>query len=139
VNSRLDELQAAILRVKLPYLDADNSSRRRIAAIYRNTLQGRNNIQLPEERDDSYHVYHQFVIQCSERDQRLSTLKSEGVGCGIHYPMPVHRQPAYDRQAYQPVALVQTDAMVSRIMSLPIYPEMTTEDAGAVAAAILRG
>jgi dTDP-4-amino-4,6-dideoxygalactose transaminase len=124
-NSRLDELQAAILRVKLPYLDAGNRRRAAIAAVYNEGLAG-TGLVLPSKRSDATHVYHQYVVRHPERDLLRAKLKDKGIGTNIHYPMPVHRQPAYaGRCELGPGGLDNTDKIASQILSLPMYPELS--------------
>lgn len=120
INSRLDEIQAAILRVKLPYLDADNDARRRIAGIYRSALRG---VRSPGCRSDCTHVYHQYVVRSPRRDQLLRHLRGKGIEVSIHYPLAVHQQPAYDGRVRK-MHLSNTEEIVREILSLPIYPEL---------------
>lgn len=129
VNSRLDEIQAAILRVKLKYLDDNNDSRRVIANIYKKMLESNDNIILPDEKKDAKHVYHLFVIQTIYREELLDELKRKNIFLGIHYPVPVHCQPAYASTKYSPLPLKQTENIASKILSLPIFPEMKETDA----------
>jgi dTDP-4-amino-4,6-dideoxygalactose transaminase len=125
VNSRLDELQAAILAAKLPHLDAQNRRRASIATAYSKILQG-TRIQPPASRDSSEHVYHLYVTRCANRDQFQAALKQAGIGSGIHYPVPVHLQPAYaNRIALGPGGCPETEAAAGEILSLPMYPELT--------------
>jgi dTDP-4-amino-4,6-dideoxygalactose transaminase len=127
VNSRLDEMQAAILRVKLRYLDVANAKRAAIAAVYREML------ELPDA--DAGHVYHQFVIRTKRRDALRAFLTENGVGTLIHYPVPVHLQPAYSGRLAAG-ALGQTEAAAREVLSLPMYPELPLESAQVVAAQI---
>ena len=123
-NSRLDELQAAILRVKLARLDADNQRRRAIAAAYDTGLAGLP-LTLPRELPGAVHVYHQYVVRVAGRDAVKAALAVRGVGSNIHYPLPVHLQPAYlGRTAMGPSGLRATEALGGEILSLPIYPQM---------------
>jgi dTDP-4-amino-4,6-dideoxygalactose transaminase len=125
VNSRLGELQAAILRVRLPYLDAGNQRRRAIAATYDAGLANAG-LVLPVERTGATHVYHQYVVRHPDRDQFQARLKQKGIDTNIHYPVPVHRQPAYaGRFDIDPGGLGATDAVATQILSLPMYPELT--------------
>jgi dTDP-4-amino-4,6-dideoxygalactose transaminase len=126
-NSRLDELQAAILRVKLKYLDQDNRQRAELAKIYDQELRGLP-LRLPAVRDEVTHVYHLFVIRTAERDQLLAYLKANGVGALVHYPLPVHLQPAYKNRLAKPGDLPETEKAAAEILSLPLYPELTRED-----------
>lgn len=126
-NSRLDEIQAAILRVKLKYLDTDNARRREIADLYRQELSQIMNIILPQQKPDTFHVYHQFVMRAGCRDELLKHFKNNGIGAAIHYPMPVHKQPAY-KAIRTPGQLLETEKACEEIISLPIYPELTKQD-----------
>jgi dTDP-4-amino-4,6-dideoxygalactose transaminase len=125
VNSRLDELQAAILRVRLPYLDAGNRRRTAIAAAYDAGL-AHTGLVLPAKRAGAAHVYHQYVVRHPDRDRLQDGLKKKGIGTNVHYPVPVHRQPAYaGRFDAAPGGLRRTDEMASQILSLPMYPELS--------------
>lgn len=130
-NSRLDELQAAILRVKLQYLDADNDRRRTIADLY-DALLRESDLVLPRRRDDATHVFHLYVVRSDERDDLLVRLKAAGVGASIHYP-PVHLQPAYHGRVRGAANLANTEHAAKEILSLPIYPELTDEEIEKVA------
>jgi dTDP-4-amino-4,6-dideoxygalactose transaminase len=124
VNSRLDELQAGILRVRLPYLNAGNQRRAAIAAAYDEGLAG-TGLVLPKKRAGATHVYHQYVVRHPDRNRFRSRLKEKGIGTNIHYPVPVHRQPAYaGRFDIDPGGLETTDAVATQILSLPMYPEL---------------
>ena len=136
INSRLDEIQAAILRVKLRNLHNDNNSRIRIAEIYRDLLKLNANVTLPAKLDNTKHVYHQFVIQCDSQQNLLKELKKKEIYLGIHYPQPVHNQPAFSMKEYKPVSLTQTESVSSRILSLPMFPELDENDAVEVATEI---
>jgi dTDP-4-amino-4,6-dideoxygalactose transaminase len=126
-NSRLDEVQAAVLRVKLKYLDADNLSRQTIARGYDQALAG-TGVELPTPGTGAMHVYHQYVIKTPQRDGLQAYLKSQGIGTAIHYPVPVHLQPAYSgRLVPQGVDLGSTEAVCRQILSLPMYPELPAE------------
>lgn len=133
-NSRLDELQAAILRVKLRYLDADNERRRRIADLYDDLLRDAD-LVLPRRRKDATHVFHLYVVRSGERDDLCRRLKLAGVGASIHYPQPVHLQPAYSGKNISADRLTNTERIAKEILSLPIYPELTVEEIERVAAA----
>jgi dTDP-4-amino-4,6-dideoxygalactose transaminase len=136
VNSRLDELQAAILRVKLPHLDAGNTRRQAIAAAYDAALSG-TPIAPPARRSDATHVFHQYVVRVADRDAVQARLRAAGVGTGIHYPVPVHRQPAYrDRMALGPANCQASEAAAAEVLSLPVYPELADDQVAAVAQAI---
>jgi len=125
-NSRLDEMQAAILRVKLRHLDADNSKRRRLAKLYDGALR-ETNLVLPKERENCVHIYHLYVILSQRRDELLAFLRAKGVGAAIHYPVPVHLQPAY-KHLQGSDNLAQTERVANEIISLPMYPELGEAD-----------
>ncbi|MBW1999036.1 MAG: DegT/DnrJ/EryC1/StrS family aminotransferase [Deltaproteobacteria bacterium] len=123
-NSRLDEIQAAILRVKLKHLDKNNQERVKLAKAYNRSLRDLP-LSLPREAPGTAHVYHQYVIACqdeSTRERLLSFLNENGIQCAIHYPVPVHLQPAYTRFPHPDLKV--TENIAKRIVSLPIYPEM---------------
>ena len=125
-NSRLDEMQAAILRVKLRYLDEDNSHRRNLAKLY-DELLSPSCLVLPHERIDCSHVYHQYVVRSSKRDPLMTYLKSNGVDAQIHYPIPVHMQPAYRDRIGVEGLLPFTEKICQEILSLPIHPFLTCD------------
>ncbi|MBX6744113.1 MAG: DegT/DnrJ/EryC1/StrS family aminotransferase [Acetobacteraceae bacterium] len=125
VNSRLDEVQAAILRARLPHLDAGNARRREIAAAYDAALEG-GPISPPTRRPGAEHVFHQYVIRSEDRAGLQARLKEEGIGTGIHYPVPVHLQPAYkERVPLGPAGCAETERAAREVLSLPMYPELT--------------
>lgn len=134
VNSRLDEIQAAILRVKLRYLDADNSRRAQIADYYQDALAG-SDLITPSKREGREHVYHLYVVRSAGRDKVLETLRGGGVAAAIHYPVPVHLQPAYRGRGIDPWPLPHSERAAATVLSLPIYPELAREDMETVAAA----
>ncbi|HKR14556.1 MAG TPA: DegT/DnrJ/EryC1/StrS family aminotransferase [Pyrinomonadaceae bacterium] len=125
VNSRLDGMQAAILRVKLRYLDEWNQKRRQIADAYRDQLTDRG-IVLPTVHENAEPVWHLFVIRVGERERLQSMLKEEGIATGFHYPVPLHQQPAYEdrRGSYK---LPVTERVAQEVVSLPMYPELDQE------------
>jgi dTDP-4-amino-4,6-dideoxygalactose transaminase len=131
-NRRLDTLQAAILDVKLRYLDQWNRRRAAIAARYRDLLADLP-LQLPVTAPGREHVYHLFVLQLDRRDQVMAELREEGIGAGIHYPIPIHLQPAYTHLGHGPGSFPAAEKMAERLLSLPIYPEMTDEQVEHVA------
>src|SRR5947209_6605110 len=126
VNARLDELQAAVLRVKMPYLDRWNAARQAHAQTYSEQLQDVVEA-VPVVRSWGTHVYCYYVIQVAERDQFRKALEQMGIATGIHYPVPIHLQPACNRYGYTRGMLPITEAVASRIVSLPMYPELTEE------------
>lgn len=124
VNSRLDELQAAILNIKLKHLDADNKSRREIANQY-NMLLDELELVLPVESPDTLHVYHQYVVTCENRNQIKKQLSERKIYAGIHYALPGHLHRGYAHRCVLPDAgLPVTEQTVKKILSLPIYPEL---------------
>ena len=129
-NSRLDELQAAVLSVKLKSLDSDNQNRGRLAGRYLEGLQELP-IELPATRGDSTHVYHLFVIRTDDRDALRSHLQKDDVNTSIQYPVPVHLQPYYScSSANSPLHV--TERLAKDILSLPMYPELSSDDLGKV-------
>jgi dTDP-4-amino-4,6-dideoxygalactose transaminase len=134
-NRRLDTLQAAVLRVKLPHLDAWNESRRKLASLY-DELLGGTTVTLPHVRGDVEHVFHLYVIRLDGRDQVLDELGKRGIGAGIHYPVPIHLQEAYRERGFGPGSFPVTEESAKRILSLPMYPEMTEADVRRVADAV---
>jgi dTDP-4-amino-4,6-dideoxygalactose transaminase len=117
-NSRLDELQAAVLRVKLRRLEEFNAARRRVAQRYRGNLKG---VQLPVEDPRGKHVYHQFTIRAQRRDAIREALTAHGIAASVFYPIPLHRQPAYE-PANRGVSLPASEAAAKAVLSLPINP-----------------
>ena len=137
VNSRLDEIQAAILRVKLTKLDANNARRQAIAAAYDAALPA--GLAAPARRPGAGHVFHQYVLRSAERAAIQAKLRASGIATGIHYPMPVHTQPAYKgRVALGPAGCRASEAASAVIFSLPMFPELTDGQVAHVCAA-LRG
>lgn len=122
-NSRLDELQAAILRVKLRHLDAHNAARRALAAAYCELLPSA--VIRPYERPGATHVYHLYVVRVPQRDRVRAILDAAGIGAAIHYPVPVHQQPAYGPGVVQCGPLPVTEQIAGEILSLPMYPTLT--------------
>jgi dTDP-4-amino-4,6-dideoxygalactose transaminase len=122
-NSRLDEIQAAILRVKLRFLDDDNEARRDVAETYRKGLKD-TGIGLPQIREGATHAFHLFVVRLEARDALQDHLKVKGVSALVHYPVPIHRQPAYIGRLKGSDCLSQTDRAASEVLSLPMYPEL---------------
>jgi len=135
VNSRLDELQAAILRVKLRHLDAENARRRSLAGFYLEEL-AESGLTLPWSRPEVVHVYHQFVPGHPRRDALRAALRSRGVGTLVHYPVPVHRQPAYRDRVRVAGGMERTEAAASAVLSLPLFPELRREDVERVCVSI---
>lgn len=134
-NGRLDEIQAAVLRAKLPHLEDWNEQRRAHARRYAELLQGAP-VTTPVEAPGNRHVYHLYVIRAPERDALQAWLKERGVASGIHYPVPIHLQPAFRSLGYQAGDLPVTERVVGEILSLPMYAELADEQIAYVADSI---
>jgi len=135
MNSRMDELQAAVLRAKLPHLDGWNRRRREVAARYAQTIR-HPAITLPPVAGDGGDVAHLYVVRTKERESLRAHLKAAGVATDIHYPVPDHRQPGAG--IAPPQGLARTERSCAEVVSLPCYPELTTAEIDAVAAACNR-
>ena len=137
MNSRLDELQAAILRVKLGFLDQNNGRRREIAEMYDRLLSGSSFI-LPAEPNSVQHVYHQYVVRSQKRDALRAFLRENSVETAVLYPMPVHLQPGYrDSVVVGQGGLPETERICQEILSLPMYPELSDGEVSRVAEIML--
>jgi dTDP-4-amino-4,6-dideoxygalactose transaminase len=148
-NSRLDELQAAILNVKLPHLDSWNQRRREIAQKYDRAFgqaqgiggqaQGiaPTSIICPQEMSDRFHTYHLYVVRVKERERFQSLLQEKGIATIIHYPVPVHLQESYSECRNQSKYLPVTEKLAGEIVSLPLYPELTDEEVNYVIESVL--
>lgn len=134
-GERLDAVQAAVLRAKLAHLEAWTEARRAHARRY-TALLADADVITPTEAPSVRHVYHLYVIRCSRRDELLAHLQSKGIGAGVHYPMPIHRQRAYLKQGYGDVCLPVTEQVAREIVSLPLYPELDEEQVRTVAHAV---
>jgi dTDP-4-amino-4,6-dideoxygalactose transaminase len=126
-NFRLDEIQAAVLRVKLKYLDGWTEGRRRNAALYRQSLQNARAVELPFEIPNSRHIYNQFVIRSARRDELMAHLKEQKIGCEVYYPIPLHLQQCFHDLACRPGDFPISEAASRESLALPIYPELTAE------------
>jgi dTDP-4-amino-4,6-dideoxygalactose transaminase len=126
VNARMDEIQAAILNVKMAHLEQWNAQRQAHARAYSEQLQDVVEA-VPVVRAGSTHVFYVYVVQVSRRDQVQRSLAQQGIGCGIHYPTPIHLQPACQQYGYTRGDFPVTEAACERILSLPMYPELTAE------------
>ncbi len=124
-NSRLDELQASILSVKLPYLDKWNKDRRRIASRFNNEIKNEK-IKLPVENVDNYHVYHQYVVQVDDREIFQEYLKKYDIPTMVHYPRAIHKQKAYEE--FNKLDLPIAEELASKVVSLPMYYGLTDEE-----------
>ncbi|MBL8995441.1 MAG: DegT/DnrJ/EryC1/StrS family aminotransferase, partial [Spirochaetia bacterium] len=134
-NSRLDELQAAILRAKLPHLETDTAKRNAIAKIYDTGLKD-SSVTSPLSVENEKHARHLYVVRSRERDRLRDHLKQKGIGTMIHYPVPVHLQPAYAKGIRGSQDLPETEKAAREILSLPMFPELTKEEADAVVNAV---
>ena len=137
VNARLDEIQAAILRVKLPYLEQWNATRQTHAKFYSEHLQDIAQA-IPIVRPWATHVYYVYVIQVQERDHFRNALEQEGIATGVHYPIPIHLQPACAHYGYVRGTLPVTETIAEHIVSLPMYPELNSEQLQMVVNAVKR-
>lgn len=126
-NSRLDTIQAAVLRVKLKYLDKWTNLRKQKVDIYNDFLSGLESIETPVERNNSKHVYHVYVIRVKNRDMIRKKLKEKGISTGIHYPIPLHMQKAYNYLNYKEGDFPITEKTSQEILSLPLWPEISYE------------
>jgi dTDP-4-amino-4,6-dideoxygalactose transaminase len=131
-NHRLDTIQAAILRVKLRYLDGWNEARRQGAAWYGELLSN-SGVVIPVEGEDSIHVYHVYVIRTYHRDALQAYLREKGIGTGIHYPVPIHLQPYYAEDSFDRGLFPMTEELCDEILSLPMFPTITHEQVQYVA------
>jgi dTDP-4-amino-4,6-dideoxygalactose transaminase len=135
-NSRLDELQAAFLRIKLRTLDNLNKSRARIAEQYSKEIVN-SALSLPSVTEGTKHVFHQYVVRSMKRDELAIHLKNQGIGSLIHYPVPVHLQPAYKGQLEtDPSGLIHTERAACEVLSLPMFPQMTEGQVARVVEAV---
>jgi dTDP-4-amino-4,6-dideoxygalactose transaminase len=137
VNSRLDELQAAVLRVKLRYLDEENTRRRSLAHTYDGLL-SQTGLGLPRPLPGSDPVYHQYVVRSSRRNELRAYLASAGIDTIVHYPVPVHLQPAYQHLAERVGALPNSEQAAREVLSLPLHPHLSLENVHEVARTIYR-
>ena len=126
-NGRMDGLQGAVLSVKIKYLEEWNNKRRENAKRYNKYLSGLDGIILPQEADYARHIYHIYSIRVKNRDRVMEALVEKGINCGIHYPVPVHLQKAYEFLGYKPGDFPVAEKIASELLSLPMFPELTEE------------
>lgn len=126
-NGRMDGIQGAVLSIKLRHLDKANELRRKHAEHYTAALRGLDEIVTPLEATHSRHVYHVYAIRVRDRDAVMRTLNQDGVGCGIHYPVPIHLQEAYRYLGFKRGAYPVAEQCADEFLSLPMYPELTEE------------
>jgi dTDP-4-amino-4,6-dideoxygalactose transaminase len=124
-NARMTDIHASIGLVQLAKLPAANARRQEIAARYDAELEG---VVTPRLRDGATHVYHQYVVLVDERDEFLRRLTERGVGASIHYPVPIHRQPAFEALGYGDVELPISERLAAQVLSLPVHPLLTDEE-----------
>jgi len=149
INGRLDALQAAVLAVKLTYLDQWNTGRRLNADTYNRLFKEKGlacsqdepggeekPISLPVEKKGNYHIYHQYIIRARHRDGLKAFLDQRGIGCGIYYPLPVHLQPCYGHLGFKEGSLPESERASREVLALPIYPELTPVQQEAVVSAV---
>jgi dTDP-4-amino-4,6-dideoxygalactose transaminase len=134
-NSRLDEIQAAVLRVKLGYLGQWTARRRAVAEGYRTGLAGIG-VTLPAEAPGSTHVYHQFAIRVPDRDGVQRRMADRGVRTAVHYPLPLHLQPMYRELGYRPGDFPEAERAAREVLCLPMYPELTDAEVQEVVEAV---
>ena len=137
VNSRLDEIQAAILRVKLPYINNWNKARRAHAAFYNELFKDAENIETPKEIDNVYAVYHQYTIKVPNRDEVHKMLQEAGIGAMIYYPVPLHLQKVHSHLGLKEGLLPHTERDTKMVMSLPMFAEITEEEQRTVAKTVI--
>jgi len=135
-NNRLDEIQAACLRVKLPHLDTYNQRRRDIAAYYTSQFRNLPVVLPPEEKEGMFAVHHLYVIQTQTRDALADHLRHRGIETAIHYPTPIHLQPVFQKQGFHTGQFPKAEQFAQRILSLPLYPELTDAEVEIVAEAV---
>lgn len=135
-NSRLDALQAAVLRAKLPHLDGWAQARARNAALYDELLADCPGVRTPPVLEGNAHVYNQYTLRVEDRDGLRSWLQERGIGSGVYYPVPLHLQPCFAALGYRRGDLPVSEALSQEVLSLPIFPELGEERVGRVAEAI---
>jgi dTDP-4-amino-4,6-dideoxygalactose transaminase len=138
-NGRMDGIQAAILRVKLRYLEKGNQLRRSHAAHYDRAFGGVEGVVIPAKSASVQHVYHIYAIRVQERDELMRFLTKSGVGYGVHYPVPIHLQEAYRSLGYQPGTFPIAERCAVEYVSLPMFPELTPEQVDVVVEAVKEG
>ena len=133
VNSRLDEIQSAILRVKLPHLDSWNKKRREKAAIYNELFSKCEDIITPKELDDTYCIYHQYTVKIPNRDEIFDKMHEAGIGTMLYYPIPLHLQKVHEYLGMGKGSLPITEKNTEIVMSLPMFPELSREEQETIA------
>lgn len=138
-NFRMDGLQAAILDVKLKHLGQWTERRRSVAEKYTHCLSEVSGLRLPEERPDTVHVYHLYVVRTTHREELLRHFNEDGIGAGIHYPIPVHLQQAFSQLGYERGSFPVAERLAEEVLSLPLYPELTEEQVDRVVESVKVG
>lgn len=133
-NSRMDEMQAAVLRRKWPHLAAWTAARQAVAARYAAGFAGVPELELPAPLPGTTHVYHLYTVRAARRDELLAHLKAKGIGCGVYYPLPLHKQPCFAR--FEPAACPVADRLATEVISLPCFPGLTPAEQDQVVAAV---
>jgi dTDP-4-amino-4,6-dideoxygalactose transaminase len=136
-NSRLDEIQAAIIRIKLKKIDQFNDARRQNAAAYCSAIK-RKDIILPSVDSGCEHVYHQFTIRTKNRDDLSKVLQDNGIASAVYYPVPLHKQEVFVKMYNSPIGLPQSEKCAGEVLSLPMFPELNKEEIGLIADVINR-
>ncbi len=127
-NSRLDELQAVVLRIRLRLLDEDNERRRHLARMYTEALKDIKEVKTPPEFEDRKSVYHRYVIRTPQREELMAFLKEAGIETGVQYPVPLHKQQAWIQEGYGEVKLPVSEKICAEVLSLPLFPELQEEE-----------
>ena len=135
-NSRLDELQAAVLRVKLPRVDGWNAQRAQVAQWYREGLDGVGQVVVPTAPAGFVHIYHQYVIRAERRDELKAFLQERGVGSMIYYPIPLHQQTCFRFLGYRRGDLPHTEKAAREVLALPVFAELRRDEVDEVCAGI---
>ena len=136
VNSHLHAVQAAVLGVKLPYLDGWNARRREVCAYYTENLEGLPGVVLPKVADHAESVWHQYVIRLRHRDEALTVLRERGIGCGVFYPKPLHRQDCFAHLDCHRAYCPEADRACAEVLALPVFAELTFDQQDEVISAV---
>jgi dTDP-4-amino-4,6-dideoxygalactose transaminase len=135
-NSRLDSLQAAVLNCRLPHLDSDNRRRRELACKYQGELAGVGDLRFPSDPPGVIAVYHQMTVRTSRREELMAHLATQGIGCAVHYPSPLHHQAAWKGMLDEIPVLPVAEEAAREVLCLPMFPELTDAELEAACAAI---
>ncbi len=136
-NSRLDEIQAAMLRIKLKKLDEYVSKRRKNAEFYTEKLKKSDKYITPTEEDNNLHAYHQYILQSEHREEIITELEKKGIGTGIYYPVPLHLQKCYNLLGYKTGDLPNAEYLSHRTFAIPVFPELAKDEADYIVKALL--